>query len=49
MPWNSEYYPPSMQHLPKAVREKAIEIALAHRYMRELRPAAGLESIGLKQ
>jgi len=29
MPWNSDYYPPSMSHLPEPVREKAIEIANA--------------------
>ena len=29
MPWNSDYYPPSMSHLPVPVREKAIEIANA--------------------
>lgn len=29
MPWTSEYYPKSMQHLPDPVREKAIEIANA--------------------
>lgn len=29
MPWNTNYYPPSMKHLPAQVREKAIEIANA--------------------
>jgi len=29
MPWDSDYFPPSMQHLPERVREKAIEIANA--------------------
>ncbi|HEY6923451.1 MAG TPA: hypothetical protein VI653_08280 [Steroidobacteraceae bacterium] len=29
MPWSSEYFPPSMGHLPPVVREKAIEIANA--------------------
>ena len=29
MPWTSERYPPSMQHLPVVVRDKAIEIANA--------------------
>jgi len=29
MPWNSDRYPPAMQHLPVAVRQKAIEIANA--------------------
>ena len=29
MPWNSEYFPISMKHLPPLVREKAIEIANA--------------------
>ena len=29
MPCNSEYFPPSMKHLPPPVREKAIEIANA--------------------
>ena len=29
MPWSSERYPPSMQHLQPEVREKAIEIANA--------------------
>jgi uncharacterized protein YdaT len=29
MPWNSAYYPASMQHLDPEVREKAIEIANA--------------------
>ena len=29
VPWNSDYYPPSMSHLPDSVREKAIEIANA--------------------
>jgi uncharacterized protein YdaT len=29
MPWNSEYFPPSMAHLVPVVREKAIEIANA--------------------
>jgi uncharacterized protein YdaT len=29
MPWNSEYFPSSMTHLPPVVREKAIEIANA--------------------
>lgn len=29
MPWNVDYYPPSMKHLPATVREKAIEIANA--------------------
>jgi len=29
MPWTYDRYPPSMQHLPEAVREKAIEIANA--------------------
>jgi len=29
MPWNSDYFPISMKHLPPLVREKAIEIANA--------------------
>ncbi len=29
MPWNPEYFPPSMAHLAPVVREKAIEIANA--------------------
>jgi uncharacterized protein YdaT len=29
MPWTSFRFPPSMQHLPEPVREKAIEIANA--------------------
>jgi uncharacterized protein YdaT len=29
MPWNAEYFPPAMRHLPPPVREKAIEIANA--------------------
>jgi uncharacterized protein YdaT len=29
MPWNADYYPPSMQHLAPVVRAKAIEIANA--------------------
>jgi uncharacterized protein YdaT len=29
MPWNAEYYPRSMNNLPSAVREKAVEIANA--------------------
>lgn len=29
MPWTSDRYPKSMQHLPAAVRAKAIEIANA--------------------
>ncbi len=29
MPWNADYYPASMKHLPEPVREKAIEIANA--------------------
>jgi uncharacterized protein YdaT len=29
MPWTSTRYPPAMEHLPEAVREKAIEIANA--------------------
>jgi uncharacterized protein YdaT len=29
MPWNSDYFPTSMKHLPPVVREKAIEIANA--------------------
>jgi len=29
MPWTLQNYPPSMKHLPEAVREKAIEIANA--------------------
>jgi len=29
MPWNSEYFPSSMAHLPAVVRAKAIEIANA--------------------
>ena len=29
MPWTMQRYPPAMQHLPDAVREKAIEIANA--------------------
>jgi uncharacterized protein YdaT len=27
MPWDEDYYPRSMQHLPTLVRAKAIEIA----------------------
>lgn len=29
MPWNEQYYPAAMQHLPDRVRSKAIEIANA--------------------
>lgn len=29
MPWNSDYYPPAMKHLPETIRLKAIEIANA--------------------
>jgi uncharacterized protein YdaT len=29
MPWNTAYFPPSMQHLSKATRCKAIEIGNA--------------------
>lgn len=29
MPWSAMHFPPSMQHLPEPVREKAIEIANA--------------------
>ena len=29
MPWNLDYFPPSMKHLPLLAREKAIEIANA--------------------
>lgn len=29
MPWDEGYYPPAMEHLPPAVRRKAIEIANA--------------------
>jgi uncharacterized protein YdaT len=29
MPWNSDYFPPSMKHLAPAVRDKAIAIANA--------------------
>lgn len=29
MPWNENYYPPSMRNLPLEVRLKAIEIANA--------------------
>jgi uncharacterized protein YdaT len=29
MPWNSEFFPASMKHLPPPAREKAIEIANA--------------------
>ena len=29
MPWNRDYYPPAMKHLPDATRLKAIEIANA--------------------
>jgi uncharacterized protein YdaT len=29
VPWNSDYFPASMKHLPPVVREKAIEIANA--------------------
>ena len=29
MPWTESYYPPAMEHLPEAVRAKAIEIANA--------------------
>ncbi len=29
MPWNTDYFPASMKHLPPAVREKAIDIANA--------------------
>ncbi len=29
MPWDFEYYPPAMQHLPPPVRAKAIAIANA--------------------
>jgi uncharacterized protein YdaT len=29
MPWNVDYFPPAMKHLPTPVRDKAIEIANA--------------------
>ncbi|HET7831513.1 MAG TPA: hypothetical protein VFK88_00970 [Gallionella sp.] len=29
MPWNEQYYPISMRHLPPLVRSKAVEIANA--------------------
>lgn len=29
MPWDEDYYPPAMAHLPLVVRLKAIEIANA--------------------
>jgi len=29
MPWNADYFPSSMKHLPAPVRAKAIEIANA--------------------
>ena len=29
MPWNRDYYPAAMKHLPEWVRDKAIEIANA--------------------
>jgi uncharacterized protein YdaT len=29
MPWNEDYYPPAMEHLPQPVRSKAIDIANA--------------------
>jgi uncharacterized protein YdaT len=29
MPWDENYYPPAMQHLPELVRTKAIAIANA--------------------
>jgi uncharacterized protein YdaT len=29
MPWNSDYFPASMKHLPPPVRDKAVEIANA--------------------
>ena len=29
MPWNADYFPASMKHLPAVVREKAIDIANA--------------------
>jgi uncharacterized protein YdaT len=29
MPWNADYFPAAMTHLPLVVREKAIEIANA--------------------
>jgi uncharacterized protein YdaT len=29
MPWNSDYFPTSMKHLPPVTRDKAIEIANA--------------------
>jgi uncharacterized protein YdaT len=29
MPWNSDYYPAAMKHLPPAARDKAIAIANA--------------------
>ena len=29
MPWDNDYYPQAMQHLPAPVRAKAIEIANA--------------------
>ena len=29
MPWNERYYPRSMEHLPPAVRSKAIDMANA--------------------
>jgi uncharacterized protein YdaT len=29
MPWNNDYFPASMKHLPPQAREKAIEIANA--------------------
>ncbi len=29
MPWNADYFPPSMRHLSAVARDKAIEIANA--------------------
>ena len=29
MPWDEQYYPPAMEHLPPLVRQKAIDIANA--------------------
>lgn len=29
MPWNSDYFPAAMTHLPETVRDKAVEVANA--------------------
>jgi uncharacterized protein YdaT len=35
MPWDDDYYPRAMQHLPPLVRAKAIAIAIANALLAE--------------